>query len=326
MKKICVLLFILCSFSLFSAEKWTNLKMENGFSPKNDVTAIAFDRKGVLWIGTSYGVYSNDSGQWKSHGIENVYVQSLFIDKNDIKWIGSWGEGVCMSQNGILWEKMKAASQTNSVNVISSDQTGNIWFGDWGGGAVNLDGAGDIDVNIRSGGAKLYEKGHWISYTADSVKLGDNSVVSIACDAKNRMWFGTYHGVSVLQNNCWTLYNTTNSPLPDNDVYSLASDNAGYVWVGTCSGLAKTNGTKWTVYKQKDCNLPDNLILSIAVESDKSIWIGTSKGVAHFNGKKWNVYNTQNSPIMDDRIQVIAIHHHIVYFGTSRGISVLENK
>jgi ligand-binding sensor domain-containing protein len=324
MKRILIFVFILSTISVLATEKWTNYQIVDGFSPKNDITAIAFDKNGAWWTGTNYGVYKKAGNAWKLQGKRNLYVQTLYIAPNDTKWVGLWGEGVYKCEHETTWENVKEASPTNSVNVISADQQGNMWFGDWGGGAVNLNGNGEIDVNVKTGGVVNYNGKNWISYKAEKVNLGDNSVISMVCDAKNRMWLGTYHGLSLFENGTWTLYNKSNSRLPDNDIYSLAAASNGDVWVGTCNGLVKIKASNWEVYQQQNCDLPDNLILSLAVDKNGNVWIGTKHGAACFTGKQWVVYTTQNSPLLDNRVQSIAVYKNAVYFCTSRGLSVLS--
>jgi ligand-binding sensor domain-containing protein len=309
MKKIFSLLFLLSACYLFSAGKWTSFKItEEGYSPKNDITAICFDKQGCLWVGTSDGIYKKEEKQWELQGIGGIYVQSLYIDRSNTKWVGLWGGGVYKSDSDSIWKNVKEASPTNSVNVITADHQGNIWIGNWNGGAANYNGQ------------------CWRSYKSDSMKLGDNTVTSIACDSKNRMWIGTYHGLSKLEHDSWTLYNKDNSQLPDNDVYSLAADNKGNVWAGTCDGLVKINGSHWIIYRQENSGLPCNLILSIAIDAKGNIWIGTNKGIAFFNGKNWITYTVENSRLIDNRVQTITVHDNAIYFGTSSGVSVLEEQ
>jgi len=327
MKKLMISLGIFL-FALFACttqkEKWENIRIDDIDSSKNDIRSICFDREGKMWVGTWFGVFENVDGKWQPQGPES-YVETLFIGSDDTKWAGLWGGGVYKCEAGGQWENVKEASPTNSVNVISADRKGSIWIGDWGGGAVNLEGKGEIDVNNKNGGAANFDGHQWVVYRNDSVSLGDNSVVAITCDVKNRMWFGTYHGVSMFENGNWTLYNKQNSQLPDNDVYSLASDSEGNVWVGTCNGLAKVSGENWTIYKKENSGLVENLILAIAEDSHGNIWVGTNKGVSVFNGKEWKTYTVDNSGLIDNRVQAIASFRNKVYVGTGNGISVFEN-
>jgi ligand-binding sensor domain-containing protein len=316
--------FFISVHQSFSIGGWTTYKIEDGYSPKNDIWSICFGKQGDMWAGTSYGIYKNETGKWIAQNVENIYVQTLFIDKKNTKWAGLYGGGVYKCEAGKNWRTVKDASPTNTVNVITSDHEGNIWLGGWGGCDGNLDEKGQIDVRNKTGGAINYNGKEWVSFKADQVNLGDNSVTSIVCDAKNRIWFGTYHGLSMLKNGIWTLYNKQNSALPDNDVYSLASDRAGNVWIGTCNGLVKIAGTKWTVYNNENSGLTYDLILSLATGANGSVWVGTNKGVFLFDGSKWMNYNVKNSGLIDNRVQTIVVYKNKVYFGTSNGISVYE--
>jgi ligand-binding sensor domain-containing protein len=305
--KIQILITILLIVTACSPKTihWESLRIVNGDSPGNDIRSICFDRGDKMWVGTWNGVYKNVDGQWLAQG-PATYVETLFISHDDTKWVGLWGGGVFKSITGEQWEKVSDASPSGSVNVISSDNKGNLWVGDWAGGAVNFDG----------------EK--WSIYKAGDVKLGDNTVTSIICSPDHCLWFGTYHGLSKFENGTWTLYNNQNSKLPDNDVYTLASDSKGAIWVGTINGLARLSDEKWEVFRKENSGLVDNLILSIAEDSSGNIWVGTNKGVSVFDGSIWKTYTNENSKLVDNRVQVIKVWNKKVYMGTGNGISVIE--
>ncbi len=317
-----ILLFVVSACSTHQA-KWENIKIDNADSPRNDIRAICFDQNAKMWVGTWGGILENVDGKWLLRGPEG-YIETLFIAPDNTKWAGLWGGGVYKCTSEEEWINVKEASPTNSVNIISSDNKGSLWVGDWGGGAVNLEGNGEIDVNNKTGGAANFNGSRWTVYTDENVELGDNSVVSMACDSQNRMWFGTYHGLSRFDKGTWTPFNKQNSQLPDNDVYSLTADSKGNIWIGTCNGLAKLSGNNWTIFKKENCGLVDNLILSVAEDSSGKIWVGTNKGVSVFDGSKWETFTSSNSKLIDNRVQVIKPYQKKVYLGTSKGISVIE--
>ncbi len=304
------------------SEKWESILIDNADSPNNDIRAICFDQDGKMWVGTWGGVFGNVNGNWLPQGPEG-YVETLFIASDHTKWSGLWGGGVYKCKAGDKWEKIKDVSPTNSVNVISADRNGSIWIGDWGGGAVNLMGKGEADVNNKIGGT-AFKGDQGIVYRDETVDLGDNSVISMTCDAQNRMWFGTYHGLSRFDEGKWTLFNKQNSDLPDNDVYSLCTDSKGNIWAGTCNGLAKISGESWTIYNKDNCGLAEELILAIAEDSRGNIWLGTNKGLSVFDGSDWKSYTTVNSGLIDDRVQAITVFEDKVYIGTGKGISIFR--
>jgi ligand-binding sensor domain-containing protein len=304
MKKIIWILFVvqfICN-SVFG--QWKNYKIENEQSSKNDVRSICFDRGGKMCIGTWYGVYKQESDQWLIQGVENIYVNTVFIDCTNTLWVGTWGGGIYKAKEGEEWKQVKEACPSISANIITTDRKGDLWVGTFDGGVTHFNGW------------------KWISYKVGDGTLGDNSVQSIASDSKNRIWIGTNHGLSMFDGTTWTLYNEINSPLPDNDVYSLCADRKGNLWIGTCNGLAIYNSKKRKIYKNETGKLPTDLILSIAEDVKGNIWFGTNKGVTVYNGKVWTNYTVENSNLPDNCVQTITVHNGKVYCGTGSGVSV----
>ncbi|MBD1386572.1 hypothetical protein IDJ75_14895 [Mucilaginibacter rigui] len=308
MKKVSTSIVLLLALLLnVSAQKHIlNYRIKEEFSPANDIVGIQFDSKGAMWVATSYGLYKKEQNEWVLSGAANIYMQSFFIDKHDKIWTALWGEGVHASVDGKKWESIKAAAPSGSANVITADNKGEIWVGDFSAGV------------LRSG------KDKWINYKAGNVGLGDNSILAILPDNKSRMWFGSYHGLSLFDGKLWRLYNKANSKLPDNNVYALLDDAKGDVWIGTCNGLARLSGNTWVVYNVENSGLSSDLILSLGVDAKGNIWAGTNKGVNVFDGKNWQTFNVKNSALIDDRVQVITAYKNAIYLGTSKGIAVFN--
>jgi ligand-binding sensor domain-containing protein len=316
MKKYTTVMFMLLSLSA-SAGKWTIYKIEDQYSPKNDITSVCIDKQGFMWVGTSFGIYRYTNGNWVAQGTENIYVRTLFIDNQNTKWAGLTAGGVLRCDDGVNWEKVPEASKSHSVNVIQCDNKGSIWAGDWNEGLFNL-----VVPSIG--------KEQWVNYraadekTGDREKIGDNAILSITPDSKNRMWFGTYHGLSLMENNQWLFYDMHNSSLPDNNIYALAAGKDEIVWVGTGNGLVKIEGSAWTIYSNENSGLSCDLILSLATGHKGDIWVGTNKGLFYFNGEHWTHFTTENSMLPDNRIQSIVVHEHKIYIGTGNGLAVYE--
>lgn len=284
--------------------QWTNIQIEPGISPKNDILSICFDKQGDMWVATSFGVYKNDGGQWKSQGSENIYVQSLFIDNNEAKWAGIWGGGVFRCEAGKDWVNVKDASLSISTNAIIAGNKGDLWFGTWDKGLVSYNGS------------------RWTHYISGDVAIGDNSVLSLA-KYEGKIWVGTYHGLSSFDGSGWILYNRENSPLPDNDIYALWAGREG-LWIGTCNGLALLKKGGWTVYNGDTPAIQGDVVLAVAEDLEGNVWVGTNKGLTVFNGQQWKTFTMENSNLIENRVQTISIRNNKIYVGTSLGISVLS--
>ena len=303
--KILVLL-LLSLYSLTSYSQWTNTRIEEQTSPKNDIRAICFDPSGNMFVATANGIYKQQNEEWIADSPEGIYIESFNIDYQGLKRAGVWGGGIYKAEPNQNWNKDEKVSISMSANVICNDQNGNTWIGTWDKGLIKADIVGDTSV-----------------YNTQNALLGDNSVLSIATN-NNTLWVGTYHGVSCLNNENWTLYNRDNSPLPNNDIYSLMVDNDGIVWVGTCSGLVKFDGNKWTSYNTQNSDIPSNIILSLAIDEANVLWVGTPKGLVAKSKDNMQLYNTANSNLMSNRIQTITIKDSKLYVGTNLGLSVAD--
>ena len=182
------------------------------------VYAIAKDRKGVFWFGTEGGLNRFDGETWTSYthrnglgadivfgperetsqeasddyssqghhgrtqkGNRNAnpnFVLDIAIDREDVKWIGTWGAGLSRF-DGKHWKTYTAGNGTiggNFVHALEIDEAGNLWVG-------------------TEGGVTRFDGETWKTYTTSDGLL-DNNVFSIAFDQAGNKWFGTWTGLS----------------------------------------------------------------------------------------------------------------------------------
>jgi signal transduction histidine kinase/ligand-binding sensor domain-containing protein len=112
-----------------------------------DVRAITQDKKGNIWIsfhGTGLGKYNpatqeiqifGESAENPSSGLSNKYIYSLCFDENDNLWIAS-AHGITKmnteTEKFSVWfneEENPNSLNSNRVNTVHSDISGNIWAG-----------------------------------------------------------------------------------------------------------------------------------------------------------------------------------------------------
>jgi ligand-binding sensor domain-containing protein len=201
--------------SRFDGKGFVTYTMDDGLVDKW-VYTIAQDKEGVLWFGTEGGINSFDGKQFRgwthkdglgaeppeeseksgeedsgygppSHhhrqaAKENSkanpnYVISSVIDRQGIKWFGTWGGGLSRFDGKRFRNyTTKDGLAGNVVNALALDRKGNLWVGT-NNGASRFDGAHFTNLTMRDG-------------------LFGNYVYSIAIDTDGSKWFGTYGGVS----------------------------------------------------------------------------------------------------------------------------------
>jgi len=121
--------------------------------------------------------------------------------------------------------------------------------------------------------------------------------------------------------------------LPSNIIHKIAIDKNGTKWIATEKGLVSFDGEKWNPYP----DIPFENSKSIAdlnfgtAESGKK-WIGGTQGVhfLKFNPAdilSFGSYAGSENELLSDEVTAIALDDlNIKYFGTSLGLSILDNE
>lgn len=236
--------------------------------PKVLVSGVAFDSRGNLWVANSGAAnllsVMEPSGQWRSYNLggstSGSDIGELTIDDNDYKWIiRRNGEIIVFNDNGTLdvtsddqVAYLNTGANTGgllgSVNCVTVDLDGNVWIGTTEGPCYFPD-------------SKVIFSGSSFSAVQKKVPRNDgtdqydylfanNSVLSMAADGANRMWFGFETGTTLIAfgNKITTVhnFNTDNSPLLDNAVSQIAINSDGEVFFGTANGIISYRGESST--------------------------------------------------------------------------------
>lgn len=137
--------------------------------------------------------------------------------------------------------------------------------------------------------------------------LPQNTVTSLAFDARGYLWVGTQDGAAFYNDRTWTVVNLPTRNL-SNYIYTILCAQDGALWFGTNGGgLLRLKDDQWQQYQAQEGKLPGNeircLLESIAPDGKQSIWVGTSnQGLAKLENNTWTCYTTKNSGLPHDRI------------------------
>jgi ligand-binding sensor domain-containing protein len=224
--------------ALFDDVNWTIYNTSNSGLPSNEVTCAAINtQNNETWIGTDKGLVRYNNGEWQVYTTSNTRlpynsITSLAIDERDnTKWVGTIGAGVAQFQSAnrmtirpvFRFTVPEEGPKNNSVQSIKIDQNGLIWFAVTG-------------LYLPNGGSG-YFNGIKILFFE---KEPSGSVSSLAIDAQNRKWFGTYDAGIAYYTKPWLKYTTANSKLENNRIFSIAIDGVGNRWMASYgNGLIK---------------------------------------------------------------------------------------
>ncbi|TLU96595.1 hybrid sensor histidine kinase/response regulator transcription factor [Dyadobacter sediminis] len=216
----------------------------------------------------------------RNQGITQRSVQSLFLDKDDNIWLGTYGEGVYLigsiPEKFRLFEKKVIDSRAETYlryYGMCTDRAGNLWLGTDGDGIYKANSSGQVLKHYRADGRPG--------------SITDGAVISAYRDSGGNLWFGTYSRGLFLYNpanDSFTPFN--NDPgkpgsLPANDVRVIFEDSKKTIWVGTNGGglarLDRRTGN-FTRFIPSSSSINSNDIRAITEDKKGNLWIGTYGG------------------------------------------------
>ncbi|MBL0739805.1 hybrid sensor histidine kinase/response regulator transcription factor [Chryseolinea lacunae] len=257
-----------------------------------NIFSLLADRHENLWIGVQGGgLFVLDLRQLTSRAPEDVIirhienlvdydiskrtVQSLYEDKDDNLWMGTFGDGIYMKSS--VKERFvkiqtkqyfKTASSFVQYCGMTYDPNGYLWLGTEANGIYKSKLNGET---VRH-------------YTADGAKgsLTDNSVLSALRDHENTFWFGTYSkGIFRYdeKRDAFVNYPFVGSPSQTGgrDVRVIFEDSKKNIWVGTNrGGLCLLDKATQTYRNPPGINssLQYGDIRAITEDSSGKLWLG----------------------------------------------------
>jgi signal transduction histidine kinase/CheY-like chemotaxis protein/streptogramin lyase len=163
--------------------------------PSNQVNALAQDRAGYLWVGTSDGLARFDGvgfRVWQHDptdpaSLPGNLVQTLHIDAEDRVWVGTESGGLSRldpARDGFRHYRSITDPRfaLDDVWSIASTPDGALWFGGFGGGLYRFDPKTDTVQTFRHDAER-----------PDS--LGSDHILTVRVDSSGTLWIGTAVGL-----------------------------------------------------------------------------------------------------------------------------------
>lgn len=188
-----------------------------------DVTAIAEDLEGRLWLGTSGGVGFLRNGKFTDFrdkfalATGSYTVWTIHQDRAGAIWFGTSAGLVKMSGDKFEIFTTAHGLPNNDIKVILEDKKGRLWLATYGG-------------------LSLWQNGTFKNFTTRD-GLSSDRVRSLYEDADGILWLGTYDGgLNRFHNGKFTGYTTRNGLFSDG-VFQILPDAAGYFWMSSNQGI-----------------------------------------------------------------------------------------
>jgi len=277
--------------------------------PQSQVSALAQDHEGYLWVGTWGGLARFNGSDFKSFfledGLPNTRIQELLAASDGTLWVAT-ETGVSRWQNHRLETIKDPVVRTVRCRALAEDAGKRIWIGTDNGVVVFAQGKFSLQ---HPGGGKNGPLIQDILFDREGILVAaDNGLWRCSADAPPRavpapaaiepanfralavtadgLWLGTYNdGVWLRDDRGWRSF--AGGSIAPRSVYRLAVEPSGILYIATSDGglfrklPLRSDFEHWGM----ENGLPSNSISAILEDRENNVWIGTDiGGLARLSG------------------------------------------
>jgi ligand-binding sensor domain-containing protein len=329
-KTILSAIFFLSAFCSLKAQTngWFTFDTTNSAIPSNIVTAVITDADNDVWVGTFSGLAKfEDFFNWTVLDASNSIlpdnrISCLNLDNQGRIWAGTIAGGLAV-WNGTNFTVYNTA---NTPVLLSNKIT-----------SVNFEGS-LAWITTDGGGFYRFDGNTWTRY--DNQNSGFDVAVSydVAVDGAGNKWIATLSEglVRLTPGGIFTSFRADNSEIPHSYVRAVRVENDTSIWIGmgnttNDSCLARFNGTAdWDIFSAENTNgIHFRNVWDIYITEGGEKWFSTNDlehGAILYNDTTFADYNSFNSGLPFNRVYSVAKDTANIWFGTTRGLSVFNEK
>jgi len=313
--------------------------------PTDKLRSVAFDRDGILWIGTSGGgLVSYSGGRFETlrpgKDFPNADVRAVLADPEGGVWAATAGGGLVRVLHGrVTTFTVADGLPTNQLSALALDAQGTLWIGTWGSGlcrmragrfsslssagglsadqvwSLHADREGSLWVGTWVGGLNRLRDRRFLVFGMPEGLSNDNTrAVLHARDGAT--WVATAGGgVNRIEGDRVTTFGKKDG-LPSEEASSLCEDRDGSIWMGTyTSGLARLQRGRITSFGTSE-GLPGIDVRAIYQDRAGTLWAATMTGLARFTGRGFVPVKAQGVPL-EGIVSIFEDHVGTLWFGTA---------
>ena len=310
------------------------------------IFSLAKDQEGDIYVGTSSGIFQIKKYKDRTalyHLKQEEQVFCVYVDQNNIKWIGSDKGLYRFDKSSMTKETHLEKEQTIdfSVKCLIMSKKRELWIGAYDGGVYRLssnsasvletinlgesyngeiindiveDKSGVIWLASGQSGLWKFDGQSFVNYNEDN-GLYSRSIYKLCVDHENNLWISTKdQKISIFRGEQFINYNQQ-AGLNSNFVLSIHQDKKGGYWFGSDAGISYLKNGIISDYGTKTMDL-DN-IYDITEDAFGKIWFASnSQGIICYDGKSFMKYDKSKGISGKSFLSAHADQKGDVWFGT----------
>lgn len=316
---------------------------------RNIIRAITKDNSGTFWVGTQddglYSIRFSQSGTSiknfkndpsNSQTINSNSILSLYFDKHENLWIGTWNGGInkldLRGQQFVNIRKKGMANDfsKNMIWCITEKNENSFWLGSYRSGICS------------------YKKDE-LDFVEDTNFKIKGSISALFRDDENKiLYIGTWgNGIKAfsLKTNQPILSNVLDTSILKNDrIYSIVKDQNNIIWIGSIThGLFSLNinnqkqRLKYFPYfkeLENQTGLGEPEIRSIISDENNVLWLGSVnyglfKAVTDNIGNIWEIKPVENDIKNNSKLKIRNLFQQKdgnIWLGLNNGVKYYNKK
>jgi diguanylate cyclase (GGDEF)-like protein len=302
--------------------QWQQLDARHGLDGR--ATGAMFeDREGLLWLGTTHGLFRIADGPvsalGRHQGLRNDYVRSVLQTDDGVVWIGH-AEGLSRLRDGSIETLLPRPGETgSSVLSLAAAQGGGIWAGSYDRGVLRFNADGTRGQVTGAGPGSVHRPGAASQSALDrNDGLPSNEVRALLAEADGGVWIGSERGLSHWQDGQVRKVDLPGSSgLP---IRSLFRSADGTLWVGMFGGLARRDAKgqvrSWTAGK----DYPATSAFDFLADPDGTLWIASDRGVLRFRDGRFRRYGREHGLPANALFRVLEDDQGHLWFSSNLGV------
>jgi len=295
-----------------------------------DVQAINQAADGLVWVGTSAGLYRVSGDAIESidlKGQDHRGTKALLLDRDGNLWVGRYGGGLERFARGIARPFGTPEGLDAGVRPIVQARDGSLWLGLTRGGVRQFkggkflnpaglrslpDGAvrslelapdGTLWIASDTAGLHEYRDGVLKSYTTAN-GLSDNHARSLALGRDGTLWVASLGGLDQIHDGVIRHVNVPN--IDRTGMYSVFASRDGAVWAGTRTGTILRFVDGRNAPLTAPYTSTGTPILTFMDDGGGNLWVGTyGSGFGRFRDGRFRSYTTRNGLFNDVAFQIV---------------------